>query len=563
MPVKITNALQYIEKFLKIRTKSGDIVPLQLNPAQQKLYGVIKAEHEKGKPIRIIILKARQLGFSTLCEALLFHSSATQTGVNSLIVAHLDESTNSLFSMSRMYYEELPAEIRPMKRKSNAQELVFENPTRNPDEKKLRPGLRSKIKCSTAGGKGIARGATYKNVHLSEYAFWPSNKEATLLGILQTVPDIPGTSVFIESTANGFDEFRKRWYAAVSGESDYIPVFFAWFENPDYRTAVPPGTVWTEEEIILKARYTLDDEQLAWRRSCIRNNCSGNEDMFKQEYPACADEAFLSSGTPVFDNEVIIKRIEGVSEIFPVLRGEFTFDYDGLKISNYKFIEREMGPVIIYELPRQYFPYVIGGDTAGEGSDFFIGQVLDNTDGHQVAVLRHQFDEDTYARQMYCLGKYYNDALVGIEANYSSYPIKELERLRYPRMYVRETEDSFTHQIKKSFGFMTTSVTRPVIIAALVEIMRETPELVCDTKTLEEMLSFIYNEHRRPEAMQGEHDDCVMAMAIAHYIRTQMSYMPDLPAGQRVAWRDDMWEDYRNSSAEIQKYLIKKWGNPK
>lgn len=559
--VDVRHARQYIETFLKIKTKKGDIAPLKLNPAQEKLYSTIKREHAAQKPIRMIILKARQLGFSTLTEALIFQATATREGVNSLIVAHREDSTANLFSMSRLYYEHLPEPVRPMKKASNAQELVFENPTRDPAEKERRPGLRSRIRCATAGGKGIGRSDTFTNVHLSEYAFWPGDKSATLVGIMQAVPNAPGTMAIIESTANGYDSFKKLWDAAVAGESDFTPVFFAWFENPEYRASVTEGTVWTAEERELKERYALDDEQLAWRRWCIRNNCSGSEETFKQEYPSCADEAFLTSGSSVFDGETIIKQREISPE--PIKRGVFEFDYDGLEISNIRFVCRETGPVSLYELPRQYFPYVIGGDTAGEGSDFFTGQVLDNTTGKQTAVLRHQFDEDLYARQMYCLGRYYNDALIGIEANYSTYPNKELERLRYPRLYVRQAEDTFTHKVRDSFGFMTTSVTRPVIIAALVEIMRDTPDLVCDFATLGEMLTFVYSEHRRPEAMSGEHDDLVMALAIAHYIRPQQSYAEAIPEAEKVPWTADMWEDYRNADEDIRKYLLEKWGNPK
>jgi hypothetical protein len=561
MELRLLNEIRYIEKFLKIKTKKGNIIPFRLNAAQLKLYDIIKAEKKAGKPVRIIILKARQLGFSTLCEALLFHSSATRDGINSIVVAHREDSTANLFAMSRLFYEELPENVRPKKKNSNAQELIFDNPARGPADKEKMPGLRSRIRCSTAGGQGVGRSETLTNVHLSEYAFWSGDKEATLLGIMQAVPSLPGTSVFIESTANGYDAFKKRWDMAVSGESDFISVFFAWFENPEYRTSVPDGTVWTADEKEIAERYSLDDKQLAWRRWCIRNNCSGNEDTFRQEYPACADEAFLTSGSAVFDNEIIIKRRGEAPK--PLRRGEFKFNYDGMKIKDIRFAERENGFVSIYEEPKQYHPYVIGGDTAGEGSDYFTGQVIDNTDGHQAAALRHQFDEDLYARQMYCLGTYYNDALIGIEVNYSTYPIKELERLRYPRLYVRQAEDTFTHKMKESFGFMTTGVTRPVIIAALVEIMRDTPELVCDFTTLGEMLTFVYNEHRRPEAMDGEHDDCVMAMAIAHYIRPQMTYTATVPEGKRVAWTEDQWYDYNHASADLQKMLIEKWGNPK
>ena len=166
----------------------------------------------------------------------------------------------------------------------------------------------------------------------------------------------------------------------------------------------------------------------------------------------------------------------------------------------------------------------------GEGSDYFTGHVLDNTTGEQVAVLKQEYDEITYTRQMYCLGMYYNTALMGIEANYTTYPIQELERLKYPKQFVREREDTYTKKSVKAYGFKTTTITRPLILAELQTIVKELIELIVDVDTLTEMLVFIKNEKGRPEAQQGYHDDLVMALAIAYYIRTQqdMSVKVDL-----------------------------------
>ena len=156
--------------------------------------------------------------------------------------------------------------------------------------------------------------------------------------------------------------------------------------------------------------------------------------------------------------------------------------------------------------------------------------MIDNRTGRQAAVLRcRDLGEEEYAHQVYCLGKWYNWALVGVENNYSSYPTRELERLGYPRLYVREVEDSFTHRLRKSYGFLTTAVTRPVLIAGLQTLMRQTPEAVVDRETLSEMLTFIYNERRRPEAQAGAHDDLVLALGIAHFIRGQQSFERLLP----------------------------------
>jgi hypothetical protein len=341
----IRDPLKYIETFLKIKTKDSRIIPLKLNEPQKKLYREIEKQRAENKPVRQIILKARQMGFSTLTEALIFHNTATRFNVNSLIVAHRDDSTVNLFKMSKLFFDELPHPLKPMVMNSNAYELNFENPTRDPAEKKARPGLRSRIRCVTAGGGGIARGDTLMNVHISEFAFWTGDKKATLSGIMQAVPAIPGTMVIIESTANGFEEFQKMWSAAEKGENDFVPVFFAWYEMPDYRMPVPPGTKWTKEELELKERHKLDDEQLSWRRWCIKNNCGGDEKIFRQEYPSNPDEAFIVSGESVFDNEVIIKLRDRAPK--PEKVGEFTYKYDGKRITKIKFVEKENGCISI------------------------------------------------------------------------------------------------------------------------------------------------------------------------------------------------------------------------
>ena len=506
-------AKDYIEGCLKIKTKSGTVVPFRLNDAQRKLYAVAKKQQDAGKPVRLIILKARQLGFSTLTEGLIFHACATRKNTNALIVAHREDATANLFRMSKLFYDELPAPMKPMMRSSNAQELVFENPSKLRSEREARPGLRSRIRCATAGGRGIGRSDTLQCVHLSEYAFWPDGadgKASTLAGILQAVPSLPSTMVVIESTANGFEDFKERWDAAVAGENDFEPVFFAWFENPDYSMPVVPGTEWTPEERDLKTAYHLTDEQLQWRRWCIANNCGGSLDMFRQEYPASPGEAFLHSGTGVFDNEQIVLRLERLPA--PAERGEFT---DG------EWVESETGAITLYELPEAGVPYVLGGDTAGEGSDYFTAIVINNVSGRIVAKLRQKYSEPEYVRQIYALGRFYNDALVAIETNFSTYPVMKLQEMDYPNQYAREREDTYTRQMKKSFGFRTDRYSRPRAIANLVEVFSSHPEWFTDRELLEEMLTFCYNEDHRPEALAGKHDDLVMGAAITYAVRHQ------------------------------------------
>ena len=233
-------------------------------------------------------------------------------------------------------------------------------------------------------------------------------------------------------------------------------------------------------------------------------------------------------GKTVFDARAIQNRLETIPK--PLKTGYFLYDYDGLKITNIKWVNDKDGYIKIYQVPNvpEITEYCIGGDTAGEGSDFFTGHVLNAKTGEQVAVLQHQFDADQYTRQMYCLGKYYMDALIGIEANFDSYPIMELQRLGYTKQFTRTAQDTYTGKTEKRYGFKTTSLTRPTIISKLIEIVREHCETIYDKNTLEELLTIIRNEKGRIEAPQGGHDDMMMGLAIAHHIREQVVFPSDV-----------------------------------
>ena len=229
-------------------------------------------------------------------------------------------------------------------------------------------------------------------------------------------------------------------------------------------------------------------------------------------------------GKTVFDARAIQSRLEAVTK--PLKVGYFLYDYDGLKLTNIRWVNDRNGYINIYQLPNtpEVTKYCIGGDTAGEGSDSFVGQVLDARTGIQVAKLKHQFDADQYTKQMYCLGMYYKWAMIGIEANFDSFPIMELQRLGYPSQYVREAQDTYTGKTEKRFGFKTTSLTRPTIISRLIEIVREHVDTINDKETLEELLTIIRNEKGRIEAPEGGHDDEMMSLAIAHEIRGQVVF---------------------------------------
>lgn len=533
----IFNTKKYIENFLYIKKKDTEVALLKINQPQQKFYDVLKRQSEAGKPMRVIILKARQMGFSTLTEAILFKRTATRANVTSGIIAHKDDATTNLFNMSKLYLQELPEQLKPETRASNAKEIIFDNRTGT--------GLRSKIKCMTAGGDGVGRSDTFQNLHLSEVSSWNNAKEI-LDGLLQAVPNKPDTLVVIESTAKGYDYFKELWDKACAGENDFEPLFCAWWELDEYRMPAD-NIVLTEEEKELKKLYNLDNEQIAWRRWCIRNNCGGDINTFKQEYPACPEEAFLASGECIFDKDIVISQIERNRPLISGWkRGEFEYKKTILpvrnangevvatekKISDVCFIEKENGLITIHEEPQvrtnkqgevtEQRQYSIGGDTAGLGDDYYTAKVVGNDNLQTAATLHKQrIDEDKYADQLYCLGWYYHWALIGIETNYSYVPTRELAELNYPNLYQRERLDTTYKEMQKVLGFETNKTTKQVILQALIVAVRDNPATECDINTLKEMLTFVRKENGKQEAQEGYHDDLVMAKAIANFVATQ------------------------------------------
>jgi phage terminase large subunit len=233
-------------------------------------------------------------------------------------------------------------------------------------------------------------------------------------------------------------------------------------------------------------------------------------------------------GKTVFDARAIQSRLETIEK--PLKTGYFIYDYDGMKVSNIRWVNDRDGYINIYQLPNtpEVTKYCIGGDTAGDGSDFFTAHVLDARTGKQVATMKHQFDADLYTRQMYCLGTYYKQALIGIEANFDSYPIRELQRIGYMNQFVREAMDTYTGKKEKRFGFKTTSLTRPTIISRLIAIVREEVDSINDRDTLEELLTIVRNEKGRIEAPEGGHDDQMMGLAIAHEVREQVVFTEEV-----------------------------------
>lgn len=526
------NYRTYFKKCLRIRNKESQIVPFEVNEAQSRLIDTIERwkasnpDETKRPTLYIIILKARQLGFSTATEGVFFHDLNFGFNKVAMIVSYDEDSAVTINDMADRFYKYLPQVIKPKRRPSRGKGILFENPKfddSRPIGETNNPGLQNKFLVETAKNLNAGSSYTINYLHISELAKWDKPEE-TMTSIMQSVPDY-GAIVIVESTAKGMNYFQGLWENAESGNNNFVPLFVAWYENVKYRSPYT-GFDLTDYECEIKELYGLDLDQLQWRRNTIKDKLNGDGNLFKQEYPCNPMEAFLTTGTPVFNNQLVTNRLMYLRKNPAILtRGSFVYAYEREQIvdKSIRFVEDENGQVAIYEQPIKNVPYVLGGDTAEGGKDFSVGQVLNNITGKQAATWRGHMDTDLFAKQMYCMGKYYNNALEAIEVNFDLHPVKELERLRYSRQYKREVLDEITGKKQHKYGFRTDRVTRPVIIAELVAIVRESIGLINDIDTLNEMLTFVRNDEGRPEAQEGKHDDTIMALAIAHKARVQQS----------------------------------------
>ena len=277
----------YAENAMQIRTKSGKIAPLVLNEAQRRFVRVLEDQWRTRGMIRVVVLKGRQMGLSTVIGAWLYWRTSQNEAQKTFVVAHQAPATTSLFEMTRRYHDLCPAPLKASTKYSGKKELSFDV-------------LQSSYLIATAGGDGIGRAETLTGVHASEVGFWPpGSARDNWNGLTKAVPNAPGTAIFVESTANGVSGvFYDLWGGAVRGENGFTPIFLPWFLMDEYRDTPAADFRRTPTEQDLVDLYGLDDGQLAFRR---REIAATSADQFRQEYPCCAEEAFLTSGMPVFN----------------------------------------------------------------------------------------------------------------------------------------------------------------------------------------------------------------------------------------------------------------------
>lgn len=493
------NKIDWIETFIQIADKEGNIVPFILTDEQR--YFVENLDKDN------IVLKSRQLGLSSITIALSIRACIVQDNTTCVLISHNQTSTNSIFAKLKQQFFSLPEFIRPDLITNNRQELTFTNG--------------SKITCMTAGNKDLLRGETVNGVvHLSEFAFW-KNPDKQMKAISQAVSE--SGMVIIESTANGFNKFSETYYQAKNGENTYKPFFFNWingkalFKN-HYQLAVDRykasnngmelsiDDLDTDEIILYDMGASLD--QLTWRRQKIATD---GLDTFRVEYPSTDDECFLTTGSQLFDG----KRIDNT--IKNIINDKVTYIPKN-NIVGLPSILLNLYPnsLQIWELPKSNDKYYIGVDCSeGIGKDYSTIMVL-NADGEQVAQFKNnKIKPYQLADIIDSLGRYYNKALLTVEKASGGHSV--IERLRYEKKYMNMTKyktyDEFNRAIWK-VGFDTNNKTKSIIVNDCREWFDKGLVKVNSRELLEEMKVYIANDNGSMGAIRGQNDDLVMALCL-------------------------------------------------
>lgn len=470
---------------LSIRTKSGEIKPFIPNFAQNIVLDKIQKAIEEKRPVRIRLLKARQLGFSTLFQAIVYSFTSRRQGYHSLVIAHDEDGSKGLFEMNKLFHETLDPMFKPALKKSNEIALEFD-------------GLKSRIDIDTSRNKSAGRSHTYQMVHKSESAYFAFPKEVNL-GIANTVPDLPGTMIFDETTANGMNYYYDDVNKSIQGLDGFEFIFIPWVLNPEYKMPAHSEMRLTLEEeevkrIALKEhKVDLSLEQIAWRRYAIENKCGGDLNLFRQEYPLTPEEAFIFSGRPRFDIN-ILRVLKGES-INPI--GKF-------------------GLLDTYEVKDTHAKYVMGVDTSeglatGDNSSVTILNCRDYT---LAAHYSGKIAPDILATFIAEWGREYNDALAVVECN--NHGLVTLNYLKdiYPRVYYRKTFDKVSNEWQEKIGWQTSARTKPLLIGNLDKALRSGLK-VKSRQTIDELMTYIIEEDGTTNASEGKKDDSVISLALA------------------------------------------------
>ena len=518
---------KFAEEQIKIITKdaSQGFVPFQLNKCQQEITRVLEEQRKETGRVRAIVLKARQQGISTYCAGRVFWKSYFTPHARSVVMAHDSATSDALFNMSKNLIKNMGGDLSPEERKSNAKEVIIHSPAMADSD------AVASYRLYTAGSPEAGRGTTPTIAHLSEVAFW-QHDEKILAGLFQGISQSAGTEVILESTANGASgEFYRLWKGAVAGENEYVPIFLPWFFTDEYRREAPEGMTLSIEEEKLQEKYDLDLDQLYWRRLKI---AEGGELKFKQEYPATADEAFIVSGSNVFN----VEKLDALVPRDAVKRMQWD------PFSKLMEDHRE-GDIWIYDYPDWDEPYILSADVSlGVGQDYSVGIVMNNKREIVAMFRNNRIDPSKFGELLFYLGRYYNNALCCVESNSMGIAtLQKLQHMNYVNLYYQTKIANVDNEEGMRLGFRTTVATKPVIIGNLKNAIENEDIMIPAPVMIQELKDYVSTETGKTEAAPGCTDDIVIAMALSlEVLRTHRDRLGtrNVPWAEKIGdWQPD------------------------
>lgn len=584
-----TSRTRVIEKFIRLRSLhdfpfwaatfayiknkgGGEDVLFRLTRPQRRFVERLEEKRISGKPIRLILLKARQWGGSTTSQLYMaWLQLMHQTGLNSLIIAHVRDTSIEIKDMFDRMMKHYPIDmLYKMGETYNRKEPKIVGVGNSANIHRI-PQRNCKIKIGTAEKPDSCRGGDYNLVHLSEVGLWTKTENKSPEDIVQSACSgillKPYTMIVYESTANGTGNFFQREYdAAKKGESQFEPLFISWFDIDQY--SLPFESKQAETDFATHLYDNRNNDNISSSREesgkylwwlwnlgatlqainwYIQERKGKNDHgVMASEYPSDDVEAFVHSGSMVFDKYCVEAMRQSCRP--PRHIGEVYADYDeGEKaLDNLRFRNDSQGKLYIWALPDisadeditdRYLTVVDVGGRSNK-ADWSIIVVIDRLDmihGGKpcvVAQWRGHCDIDRLAWKAAQIAAFYDNSLLVIESNtlethdrerqvegdQSLFILNQIKDI-YPNLYARrQSDEDIRLGLPRKYGFHTNIKTKPLIISSLIKTVRDHLYTERDEKCLDELLTYERKANGAFGAIIGRHDDILMTRAIGLHI---------------------------------------------
>jgi len=512
--------------------------PFRLNTPQRRVLAFLEQDRLAGLPIRLIMLKARQWGGSTLVQMYMaWIQCVLVTNHHSLICAHVKDTASTIRGMYTKLLQNYPRDLWDGDEGVRPAFRAFEGS----DNTRVIAGRGNRVTIGSSSAQDSIRGADYAMAHLSEVAFWGDsdhrNPDDMVRGICGAVALEPLTLVVMESTANGVGNyFHREWLRCQTPQGDKHAVFIPWYEIEIYRKPLPPD--------ITPFISSIDEyEQELWRRGCtlemiywyhLKRREYASHAAMMAEFPTTADEAFTNTGVNVFDVGHI-NRMRACC-LPPPLVGEIVGEGPAGRpaLRSTRFVHDPKGHLGVWKLPRDAHRYVVAVDIGGRTSraDRSVILVMDATAGSMPEVVAQwtgNIDHDILAWKAATVARHYNRAELIFESNTleteltdgdpSSYILNQLVSA-YPRLYYRHSLVDGVDSCRP--GFHTNRATKTMIITGLIAALRDGTYIERDAAACDEFATYEQRPDGTYAARRGCHDDRLITRAIAlHVIRSR------------------------------------------